>query len=776
MDSATQPTQPDQSTQETPQSQEISISQEAILAKLIPLSPHFPPVDLFKEKLESGYLIGRHPECDIVSPDDRRISNKHCRIFTPYKDENSIHGTSILIEDLSSNGTFIGKKLLGKGKKILLVHGDEISFGTLPKTSGRSENHYLFQITNHGTEVQVNQKKLSAVHEKYSFRHILGTGNFSAVHLVVDKETGERYACKVIDKTRFFMKPKVKEAFAREVKILKNLNHPHIVSFVSCYDNEETLWIVMELVTGGDLLAYITEKGTLPEAECKQLFHQICLALQYLHHQGITHRDMKPENILLINQEKNTVKISDFGLAKVVSEQSILQTMCGTLTYLAPEIMSANSQKSYSQAVDLWSCGIILYLMLLGSFPFSPSDSPDSHFVKIETPRILTFPEHPNISNEAKNLLTRLLTEDPEKRINIDQTLDHPWFRSKKPKKPKEPLQDTEEVKIPSKRPLESPTATTTIKVENGSDRTDSINNSSFENCDATDKPLQHWGTLKLVPGSRTGKDVELYKNTYFFGRSSTNEIQIQEPRISGKHCKIWKSSDHSVYLKDLSANCCYVNGHPVGKDKVITLDDNDVIGIIINDTDVNDYIKYVFKSNPAYLPKSAGQQDMGVFRIPLPSPQKNRIMNIQQDPMSSPESPTTKRKKPTESSQAREVTIWGRLRSLHMNYPNVWLKEYQLVFGRRTSCPTPVRYNDQRVSNIHCTLEKRGNTVYLMDNSTNGTFVNGKLIGQGNEVALKPMDELVLVYTDAKQLTSATPRVLIGYCYEPYDLLVQCK
>ncbi|ORY02520.1 Pkinase-domain-containing protein [Basidiobolus meristosporus CBS 931.73] len=446
MDSATQPTQPDQSTQEVSQSQEVPFAQEEILAKLIPLSPEFPPVDLFKEKLEFGYLLGRHPGCDVVLPDDRRISNKHCRIFTPYKNDHSIHGTSILIEDLSTNGTYIGKKPLGKGNRILLVHGDELCLGTLPKSNGRSGHHYLFQITNHEPVTQVTQKNHAIIHEKYSFRHILGTGNFSVVHLVADKQTGENYACKVIDKTRFFMKPKVKEAFAREVKILKTLNHPNIVSFVSCYDTEETLWIVMELVTGGDLLAYITEKGTLPESECKSLFHQICLALQYLHHQGITHRDMKPENILMTDQEKNTIKISDFGLAKVVSEQSILQTMCGTLTYLAPEIMSADSQRSYSQAVDLWSSGIILYLMLFGSFPFSP---PESMPTKIETPRVLKFPKHPRVSDQgshvsstsildrphsstspllAKHLLERLLTEDPNKRINIDETLDHPWF------------------------------------------------------------------------------------------------------------------------------------------------------------------------------------------------------------------------------------------------------------------------------------------------------------------------------------------------------------
>jgi serine/threonine protein kinase len=160
---------------------------------------------------------------------------------------------------------------------------------------------------------------------------VLGTGNFAVVKFGVERATGKRVAIKIIDKRRFMAQAASrKDKILDEVNILKELDHPNIIRIFDVFDTEKTLYIVLELVTGGDLLEFIMEVRAIPEERARSLFLQMASALAYLHSKGIAHRDLKPENLLLLDKKHDRIKVTDFGLSKVLDEGSYTKTICGT--------------------------------------------------------------------------------------------------------------------------------------------------------------------------------------------------------------------------------------------------------------------------------------------------------------------------------------------------------------------------------------------------------------------------------------------------------------
>lgn len=170
------------------------------------------------------------------------------------------------------------------------------------------------------------------------------------------------------------------------------------------------------------------------EPIAKLLFYQMLVAVKYLHEQGITHRDLKPENVLLSSEKNETViKITDFGLSKVVGEQSLMQTLCGTPSYLAPEVLLTCGTGGYSKAVDLWSLGVILFICLAGYPPFSEQITKHTLHEQI-VKGLYSFPKQywKTVSPQAIDLVKKLLTVDPNKRITVDEALQHPWISEDK--------------------------------------------------------------------------------------------------------------------------------------------------------------------------------------------------------------------------------------------------------------------------------------------------------------------------------------------------------
>jgi calcium/calmodulin-dependent protein kinase I len=188
-------------------------------------------------------------------------------------------------------------------------------------------------------------------------------GNFSKVVLAICKETNEKYAVKVIDKKE------VDETRLRmEVEILKKVKHPNIISLKEVYDEDpKKLYLVMELVTGGELFNKIVEIGSYSENIAKRLVKQMVSAVKHLHDQHIAHRDLKPNNLLLAAPGVDEIKIADFGLSKILSPDSMMQTACGTPIYVAPEVLKG---EGYDKEVDIWSIGVVMYILLCGYPPF----------------------------------------------------------------------------------------------------------------------------------------------------------------------------------------------------------------------------------------------------------------------------------------------------------------------------------------------------------------------------------------------------------------------
>lgn len=218
---------------------------------------------------------------------------------------------------------------------------------------------------------------------------------------------------------------------------------------------------------GGELFDRVVGNKRLKEATCKLYFYQMLVAVQYLHENGIIHRDLKPENVLLSSQEEDClIKITDFGQSKILGETSLMRTLCGTPTYLAPEVLVSNGTAGYSRAVDCWSLGVILFICLSGYPPFSEHKTQVSLKDQITSGKYNFIPEvWTDVSEEALDLVKKLLVVDPKARLTTEEALNHPWLQDEYMKKKFQDLlvQEKNSVTLPvapaqtsgQKRPLE---------------------------------------------------------------------------------------------------------------------------------------------------------------------------------------------------------------------------------------------------------------------------------------------------------------------------------
>lgn len=217
-----------------------------------------------------------------------------------------------------------------------------------------------------------------------------------------------------------------------EIVALQQLHHPNIITLYDVYITSEKIYIVMELMKGGELFDYVVQKGTLTEDEASFIVRKVISALVYMHEKNIIHRDLKPENLMLkrkpLSPHDLEVKIIDFGLSKQLESGPVAQSFLGTRGYLAPEMLQ---RKEYSHAVDSWALGIIVYVLLCGCLPFDDS-SEQIDFGTIQSKFRLRFPKWAkNLSSSAKDLLNHLLDIDPYKRYSARQAFEHPWVSGK---------------------------------------------------------------------------------------------------------------------------------------------------------------------------------------------------------------------------------------------------------------------------------------------------------------------------------------------------------
>jgi calcium/calmodulin-dependent protein kinase I len=264
--------------------------------------------------------------------------------------------------------------------------------------------------------------KTGPLKDTYKLDEVLGEGSFAIVRKGIKKATNEEFAIKIIDKTSLESDDQI--ALQSEVEILSQIDHPNIVKLHEIFDEKNRFSMVMEIMTGGELFDRIVEKEHYSEKEAADTIRPIVDAIRYCHSMGIAHRDLKPENLLYATTDPNSIiKITDFGLAKVINND-LMTTACGTPGYVAPEILTG---KGYDIAVDYWSIGVILYVMLCGFPPFS-EDSNEKLFEMIKTGNYeFPSPQWDPISDYAKDLIKKLLVVDPSKRLTADGILKHPW-------------------------------------------------------------------------------------------------------------------------------------------------------------------------------------------------------------------------------------------------------------------------------------------------------------------------------------------------------------
>jgi len=280
------------------------------------------------------------------------------------------------------------------------------------------------------TSKKIKQQNGNELLKKYQLFEVLGVGSTSVCHRCIQRSTGKSFACKIIDKRQIEQQFNGMIAqFQAEIEALRSLNHPNIISLYDVYTTEDKIYIVMELMAGGELFDYVVQKGTLTEAEASTIVRMLTNALAYMHSENIIHRDLKPENLMLTHKPRSAfdinIKIIDFGLCKTMHEPNA-SSFLGTRGYLAPEMLQ---RRLYSKAVDTWALGVIVFVLVCGCLPFDDDTSQLASEAVMLTKFKLRFPSWSrDLSPSAKDLLVHLLDVNPHTRYTAEQAMGHSWI------------------------------------------------------------------------------------------------------------------------------------------------------------------------------------------------------------------------------------------------------------------------------------------------------------------------------------------------------------
>ncbi|AGO11390.1 AaceriACR142Wp [[Ashbya] aceris (nom. inval.)] len=397
-----------------------------------------------KEAIKQVWVFGRNRHaCDYHLGDISRLSNKHFQIMLG-EDGN------LLLKDLSTNGTWLNDVRVEKGQNMILGQGDEITVGkgvqqdvvnivvflndNFQKKLETVRLEGLRKLTKHTTlRAQSPRAPLTGIFKDFSINdEVVGQGAFATVKKAVERNTGKTFAVKIINKRKVMGNV---DGVTRELEVLRRLNHPRIVSLKGFYEDDESYYLLMEFVSGGDLMDFVAAHGSVGEDAGREITRQILEAVRYIHEQGISHRDLKPDNILIEQDDPVLVKITDFGLAKIQDNTTFMKTFCGTLAYVAPEVIGGKNPEGneakgnlYSSLVDMWSIGCLVYVILTGHLPFSGSTQ-EQLYKQIANG---SYHEGPlkdyRISDEARDFIDSLLQINPVDRLTAERALQHPWL------------------------------------------------------------------------------------------------------------------------------------------------------------------------------------------------------------------------------------------------------------------------------------------------------------------------------------------------------------
>ncbi|XP_021180511.2 serine/threonine-protein kinase BRSK2 isoform X10 [Fundulus heteroclitus] len=265
----------------------------------------------------------------------------------------------------------------------------------------------------------------------YRLEKTLGKGQTGLVKLGIHCVTGQKVAIKIVNREK--LSESVLMKVEREIAILKLIEHPHVLKLHDVYENKKYLYLVLEHVSGGELFDYLVKKGRLTPKEARKFFRQIISALDFCHSHSICHRDLKPENLLL--DEKNNIRIADFGMASLQVGDSLLETSCGSPHYACPEVI--RGEKYDGRKADAWSCGVILFALLVGALPFDD----DNLRNLLEKVKLGVFHMPHFIPPDCQNLLRGMIEVDATKRMTLEQIQKHTWYLAgKNEPEPEQPV------------------------------------------------------------------------------------------------------------------------------------------------------------------------------------------------------------------------------------------------------------------------------------------------------------------------------------------------
>eukprot|EP01097_Dermamoeba_algensis_P003510 TRINITY_DN2427_c0_g1_i1.p1 TRINITY_DN2427_c0_g1~~TRINITY_DN2427_c0_g1_i1.p1 ORF type:complete len:349 (-),score=51.06 TRINITY_DN2427_c0_g1_i1:213-1259(-) len=264
---------------------------------------------------------------------------------------------------------------------------------------------------------------LQGIKDHYQFESEITRGGYSVVYLGKSKKDGNRYAVRQIKKEALDDEEAI-NALRREISILRSVDHPNILKLYEVYEDDESYYLVLEHLTGKPVYDRIMERSAYTEKDVSNFIKQLLQAVAYLHSRGIAHRDLKPQN-LLSSGDPEVIKVVDFGFSKNFAEDKMV-TSVGSPSYVAPEVLSADS---FDMSVDMWSVGVILYVLLCGFTPFQ-GPTPQDLFKKILAAEYnFDEPAWQNVSDHAKNVVRNLLMKEAKKRWTAETALQDPWVQ-----------------------------------------------------------------------------------------------------------------------------------------------------------------------------------------------------------------------------------------------------------------------------------------------------------------------------------------------------------
>ncbi|KAF9929506.1 Meiosis-specific serine/threonine-protein kinase mek1 [Mortierella alpina] len=698
------------------------------------------------------YLFGTTPECDVI------INHSHWhrspvppeRTHEPWfklyvqPSRSSPGDTKVYIEDISNGGVLLNGKPMVKRDRKLLRWGDIITAGEAEAELFR----YSYRSIDNSPSEDIQGDKSIYRLEKIT----LGTGNYSQVVKAYDVRTKAVYACKVIDRLNREFNQLERDGIALEIDLLKDLDHKNILKFIDVSQEKYKTYIFTEYIEGVTLYGHYRDVNNyMSEVDTRHIFAQVCRAVEYLHKNNIVHRDIKSENIMITPNQH--VKLIDFGLARhCVASRPVLSTLCGTPSYMSPEIALGEDSNGYGKPVDVWALGVVLFRMLTGSYPFHSDQYDNEHDrplgVKAENTqgeavdrereegvnkleveyRAGRQPYYkknwrPHLdkkaprSPEVLRLLERMLKTDPSQRVRIEHVLTDDWF-----------LMMDEHLE---KFEASSGTTFAGLRSETGS----------------VEDPasVAAWGELVLLPGcvSDAPRHILLSKDQTWFGRDPKDvDVHLgNSVMLSGVHCLIDRSDNGEIMVTNASRNGTFINSLKIEIQRASQLLCGDELGFIMPPDDPNIV-------STAFLPRKATEDD----RIR----RRYADSTYQYEPRGRP------RKAPDSTGE-----VWAILKPLNEGTQVQELTQRSYIFGRNEDCDVVIR--NPFVSRTHCVLEwvLEDRQAYLKNLTLCGTYVNNGLTCQ---------DRLQLRHGDKIYLRRNIPRspdevgVCVGYTIEFTD------